>query len=193
MNDTQAVEAIKQPWQEKLKELQKPFGYEVIRDQLNDSKFWFQLPDEPLTAEGYIRILAHLQNLRNDIVRIKMTTDEHSLMKSAAYKTMQKILPGISDAKTDKLKEADSEKELMKLKIVVDQATTLQKLSDNVLNNVDSAIAQLNRQLKAVEMGHRTFSLSTAEVKDWTNEKTGDDNEWETASVDRTNDVDVDE
>lgn len=170
LSSAEKVKEVKKPWKEVLKQLTTPFDYESIRDELTSSKFWFTLPNEVLTFEGYVKILAYLQNLRNDIVRIKLTVDEHAGMKNAALKNMKEILPGVfDDCKTDKLREAKAAGELEQFTIFVKQADELQKFASSVLENIDSAIAQVNRQLKAVDMGIRTSSIITSEANDWQN------------------------
>lgn len=164
------IKKIKEPWQEVIKKLSSPFKYEEIRENLNDSKYWFNLPDEILTFEGYIKILAYLQNIRNDIVKIKLQIDEHAGMKSAALKNMEKIIPGaytVEECKTDKLREAKAGQELEKFTIFVEESNQLQKMVISVLNNIDSAISQVNRQMKSVDMGIRTSAITTTEAKDW--------------------------
>jgi len=174
------IEAVKEPWRKAIDKLVGPFKYEEIRNSLFDSKYWFKLPDEILTFEGYVKILAYLQNLRNDIVKEKLKIDEHAGMKIAALKNMQQILPGIfssEECKTDKLKEAKAAAELETFTILTKQADELQKIATSVLNNIDSAIAQVNRQMKAVDMGIRTSVINTTLAKDWDDTQDYDDDE----------------
>lgn len=202
MNETQAatsddkVQKVKEPWQETIKKLSGPFKYEEIRASLNDPKYWFTLPDEILTFEGYVKILAHLQNTRNSIIRIKLQIDEHAGMKTAALKNMEKILPGVyssEECKTDKLREAKAAQELERFTNYVEEAKQLQIMSNSVLTNIDSAIAQVNRQMKAVDMGIRTSAITTTEAKDWDESINIDDEEiiyddWEKIAADVSND-----
>ncbi len=173
------IDLIKNPWKEAIKQLSGPFNYQEIRDRLNDKKYWFELPDIVLTFDGYIKILAFLQNTRNEIVREKLMIDEHSGTKTAALKNMEKILPGIfmDECKTDKMREARAAEELEMFTIFVKQAEELQKMATSILNNIDSMIAQINRQMKSVDMGIRTSSITTASAKDWGDEDEENDEE----------------
>ena len=178
MSSADKIKTVKEPWQEAIKKLSSPFKYEEIRQGLNDSKYWFKLPDEVLTFEGYIKLLAYLQNIRNDIVKEKLKIDEHAGMKTAALKNMEKILPGVysnDECKTDKLREAKAAQELERFTIFVEEAGELQKMATSILNNIDSAIAQVNRQMKSVDMGIRTSSITTTSAKDWDEEEHADD------------------
>ena len=179
------IQAVKEGWKKALDKLTKPFKYEEIRNRLNNEKYWFKLPDEIVSFEGYVRLLAHLQNLRNDIVKEKIIIDEHADMKTAALKNMEKIFPGLyedSVAKTAQQREARAGQDLQSFTEFVKQSDSLKKMTDSILNNVDSAIAQVNRQMKAVDMGVRTTSIATSETKDWTNEEEeSDDEEWDNA------------
>ena len=177
-NSADKIKAVKEPWQEAIKKLAGPFKYDDIRENLNDTKYWFKLPDEVLTFEGYIKLLAYLQNIRNDIVKDKLQIDEHAGMKVAALKNMEKIIPGVfsnEECKTDKLREARAAQELEKFTIYVEEAVSLQKMATGVLNNIDSAIAQVNRQMKSVDMGIRTSSITTTAAKDWDETEEEDD------------------
>lgn len=196
MTSAERIKNVKEPWQETIKKLSTPFRYEEIRESLNNPRYWFTLPDEILTFEGYVKILAHLQNTRNDIVQIKLKIDEHAGMKTAALKNMEKILPGVytsEECKTDKLREARAAQELERFTIYVEEADKLQKMATSVLNNIDSAIAQLNRQMKAVDMGIRTSAITTTSARDWDdNAGTEDDepvyNDWNSIAADVSDD-----
>jgi len=172
------VKSVKEFWKTKLKKLSGPFNYEKIRDSFNDSKYWFKLPDEVLTFEGYIKILGHLQNIRTDFVKANLMIDEHAGLKRAALKNMEKILPGIftkEECPTDKIREAKAAEELKEFTAIVEQANALQKTVYSILNNIDSAIAQVNRQMKSVDMGIRTQSIITASASDWDNSEEFDE------------------
>lgn len=185
MSETQTTSAekiktVKEFWRKELKKLSDPFNYEEIRDSLNDPKYWFKLPDEVLTFDGYIKLLAYLQNLRTEIVRIGLMIDEHSGLKKAALKNMKEILPGLftkEECPTDKIREAKSSEELMAFTSFVEQANALQKTLYSILTNLDSAIAQVNRQMKSVDMGIRTSSITTSFAKDWDEEENEDEEE----------------
>lgn len=186
------VKAIKKPWADFIKDLSGPFNYKEIRDRINDKKYWFEIPNKVLTFEGYIKLLAYLQNLRNDIVREKLVVDEHAGTKSAALKNMREILPGIyssEECKTDKLRDAKAAEELEAFTIFMKQADELQKMATSVLNNIDSAIAQVNRQMKSVDMGIRTSSITTTSAKDWEESEEDDDelsiNGWNSFTVNK--------
>jgi len=191
INSSKQIEIVKENWKKALDKLSKPFKYETIRDNLNDSKYWFKLPNEVLTFEGYVKILSHLQNIRNEIVREKLKIDEHYDMKIAALKNMEKILPGLyedSIAKTVQQKESRAGLDLQLFTEIVKQAESLKRMADSILNNIDSSIAQLNRQMKAIDMGIRTSSITTSGVYDWKNEE----EEEEDTSWDEIEDSDSD-
>ena len=95
-------------------------------------------------------------------------------MKIAALKNMEKILPGLyedSIAKTVQQKESRAGLDLQLFTEIVKQAESLKRMADSILNNIDSSIAQLNRQMKAIDMGIRTSSITTSGVYDWKNEE----------------------
>ena len=195
ITSAEKVKAVKKPWAEALKKLSGPFNYEEIRNGMNDPKFWFKLPNKVLTFEGYIKLLAYLQNLRNNIVKTKLMIDEHAGMKSAALKNMKEILPGVyssEECKTDKLRDAKAAEELEVFTIFMKQADELQKMASSILNNIDSAIAQVNRQMKSVDMGIRTSSITTTAAKDWEEESEDDDelsiNDWNSFGTDIADD-----
>lgn len=193
INSSKQIEIVKENWKKALDKLSKPFKYETIRDGLNDSKYWFKLPNEVLTFDGYVRLLSHLQNIRNEIVKEKLKIDEHYDMKIAAFKNMEKILPGLyedSIAKTVQQKESRAGLDLQLFTEIVKQAESLKRMADSILNNIDSSIAQLNRQMKAIDMGIRTSSITTSGVYDWKNEE--EEKEEEDTSWDEIEDSDSD-
>lgn len=166
--DHKALAKIKAKWLKVIKPI-SDFSYDDYRNKLRNISYIKSIPEDLLTHEGYINVAGSLQGTRNGLIAIKIEIDELAQLLAAAYKNMSDILPGLADG-TAQQKKSEAEKELQSLKIKATQLEVLQKTSDTLLSNIDSAIAQLNRQLKAADLGYRTAALDFSKAKDWKND-----------------------
>ena len=85
------------------------------------------------------------------------------------------VVKAQQEAKKKAEEEAKAAEELKEFTAIVEQANALQKTVYSILNNIDSAIAQVNRQMKSVDMGIRTQSIITASASDWDNSEEFDE------------------
>ena len=163
--DQDALGTVKTKWKKIISPISN-FNYNDFREKLRNVSYIKSIPKDLLTHEGYISATGDLQDARNGLIVVKIEIDEISQLLSTAYKNMSDILPGLAEG-TAQQKKSEAERELQSLKVKVTQLEVLQKMADTLLSNIDSAIAQLNRQLKAADLGYRTAALDFSKARDW--------------------------
>jgi len=163
----ETIQEAKAVWQSALKESIDKVSYNEVRALLKNKKFLFSIPENILTYDGYIKIAAAIQEVRNELVGIKVDIDAHATFLKDSKKDLSTVIPAFVEGKSVQQREAETAKELQVLQVEVTKMSILQTTATNLLDNIDSAIAQLNRQLKASDLGYRTSSIDLMQARDW--------------------------
>lgn len=141
-----------------------PLDFDEVKRSL--AKFRVKIPESLLTYDAFLKILSILQNMRTDLLEIKEVVDEHHTMKDGALKSLQKILVAMSECKTVAEKEGETEAWLIHLQKLVKRAYVLKNMTFDVLENLDIAIAQVNRQIRVAEMATRNQTIDVTMGED---------------------------